>query len=145
MKTWIKILIILAVIGLIAAFIVWKFVINKPHPDYAKAKADMEVIASDLFTQYTTKKADADKSFTGKEIQLKGQFSKIEQNGTVAIVIFIFRQGDFGDEGVRCVLLPDEIAKIKNIKPNQEIIIKGFCTGYNETDVIVDKCVFVNL
>jgi hypothetical protein len=145
MKTWLKILIILAIIGIIAAFLVWKFVINKPHPDYANAKAETEIIAADLFTQYTTKKADADKNFTGKEIQLKGQFSKIEQAGSAAIVIFVFRQGDFGDEGVRCVLLPDEIAKIKSIKPNQEIIIKGFCTGYNETDVIVEKCVFVNL
>jgi hypothetical protein len=145
MKTWLKVLIILAIIGIIALFLVWKFIYNKPHPDYANAKPDMEVIASDLFNKYKNEKANADQSFTGKEIQLKGKFSKIEQSGDVAIVIFVFQQGDFGDEGVRCVLLPDQISKIKNIKPNQEISIKGFCTGYNETDVMIEKCVFVNL
>jgi hypothetical protein len=144
MKTWLKILIILAITGLLAAFLVWKFVINKSHPDYSKAKVEVEVPVADLFNNYKDDKVNADKSYTGKEIQLKGKFSKIEQSGTVAIVIFVFRQGDFGDEGVRCVLLPEEIDKIKDIKPNQDIKLKGFCTGYNETDVVVEKCVFVN-
>ena len=79
MKTWLKILIILAVIGLISAFLVWKFVINKPHTDYSKAKAEVELLASELFTKFTGDKATADKIFTGKVIQLKGNFSKILQ------------------------------------------------------------------
>lgn len=143
MKTWLKILIIIAFIGLLAAFLVWKYVINKPHTDYSKAKAEVEVLASDLFNKYTGNKVTANQSYTGKVIQLKGNFSKIEQNDSSAIVIFVFRQGDFGDEGIRCVLLPEEKAKIKEIKPNQELILKGLCTGFNETDVMVEKCVIV--
>lgn len=143
MKTWLKILIILAFIGLLTAFLVWKFVINKPHTDYANAKAEVEVLATELFNKFTVDKATANQKFTGKVIQLKGNFSKIEQNDSTAIVIFVLRQGDFGDEGIRCILLPEEKVKVSQIKPNQELTIKGFCTGYNETDVIIEKCVFV--
>ena len=143
MKTWLKVLIVLAVIGIIAAFLVWKLVINKPHKDYATAKADVEILATDLFAKYTTDKVAANSTFTGKVIQFKGKITKIEESGTSAFVIFVFRQGDFGDEGIRCVLLPQEISKIKQLKLDQDLIIKGFCTGYNETDVMVEKCVFV--
>lgn len=143
MKTWLKVLIILAIVGLIAIFLVLKFVINKPHKDYAKVKADVEVLASDLFNAFTGNKVTANQSFTGKVIQLKGKFSKIDQNDSSATVIFVFRQGEFGDEGIRCVLIPEEKAKLMEIKPNQEVILKGLCTGYNESDVLIEKCVFV--
>lgn len=143
MKTWVKIIIIIAFIGLLSAFLVWKYVINKPHPDISKAKAEVEVIASDLFSRYSDNKVTANQSFTGKVIQLKGKISKIEQTDSSAIVIFVFRQGTFGDEGIRCVLLPEEKVKIKDIIPNQELTLKGLCTGYNETDVMVEKCIIV--
>ena len=144
MKTWLKILIILAVIGLITAFLLWKFLINKPHTDYSKAKAEVEVLAPELFNQFTANKVNADQNYTGKVIQLKGNISKIEQNDTSAIVIFVFRQGEFGDEGIRCILLTEEKAKISGMKPNQELTLKGYCTGYNDADVIVEKCVLIN-
>lgn len=145
MKTWLKILIILVVVGLISAFLVWKFVINKSHPNYAKVKAEYELLATDIFNKYISNKDSANQFYTGKEIQIKGKFTKIEQTGTNAVVIFVFRQGEFGDEGIRCVLLPEEIEKIKEIKPNEDIILKGMCTGYNESDVMIEKCVFVKL
>ena len=142
MKTWLKILIILAVVGLIAAFLVWKFMINKPHTDYSKAKADIEITASELFNQYTANNEIANTSYLDKVIQLSGKLTKTEITDTSCIVVFVFKQGDFGDEGVRCILLQEERAKGQQLKPDQDITIKGHCTGFL-SDVIVEKCVII--
>ena len=143
MKTWLKILIILAVVGLTSAAAVWNLVINKPHTDYSKVKADVQILATDLFKAFTENKPAANLSYTGKVVQLKGNFAKIDKNDSSATVIFVFRQGEFGDEGIRCILLPTEKEKASQLKPDQEIELKGFCTGYNESDVLIEKCVFV--
>ena len=45
MKTWIKILLGLAVAGIAAAFLVYHFVINKPQPDFEKIKPDYSLNA----------------------------------------------------------------------------------------------------
>ena len=51
MKTWIKILIGLIVIGILAALYVWFFVYNKPHRDYEKADPDHIIVAEELFVE----------------------------------------------------------------------------------------------
>ncbi len=38
MKTWLKVLLILFFAGLIAAFLGYKFIYNKPHADISKAE-----------------------------------------------------------------------------------------------------------
>lgn len=141
-KKWFKILGILFVIGIVSAFLVYKFVINKPHPDYAKEKAEYTLSAKELYNQYSTdsKKASI---YNGKVVQISGIPNKTEKTDSLSIVVFVFGQDDFGDKGIRCTMLPQFISKAANLDTTKTFNIKGYCTGFNETDVIIDKCSFV--
>jgi hypothetical protein len=143
MKKWLKIILVLAVIGIIAALLVYKFVINKPHPDYATMKPEATINAAELYKQYKENKVLADSLFTGKLIEVSEILAKTEETDTTVIAVFVFSQGDFGDEGLRCVFLPSFKEKAKQLKTGNKVKIKGFCTGYNDTDVVLEQCSLV--
>jgi hypothetical protein len=142
MKIWKKLLIILGilfVLGVVAAFLVIKYVINKPHPNYAVVKPDMEVRAKRLWTDFSSNQEIANKRFTGKVLQFEGQITRVEMNDTLCIVVFAYKAGDFGDEGIRVTMLPQYIEASRHIDPFKSVKLKGLCTGFNGTDVIIEK------
>ena len=143
MKKWLKIIGILAVIGIIAAVLVYFFVINKPHPDYEKEQPAFTLSAKQLFEEYKTDKEAAHGKYTGQVLQINGSLSKTEFPDTTAIAIFVFEEGMFGDEGIRCVMLEKFNEELQNHGRGQSIGIKGYCTGYNDTDVILTHCSMV--
>lgn len=139
MKKWMKIIGALAVIGILAALYVWFYVYNKPHRDYEAASPDHILEANALFEAYRQDKSLADSIYTGMVVQINGEMSKIETADTLVIAVFAFEQGMFGDEGIRCIMLPNQNESMKNYGANTPITIKGYCTGYNDTDVIIEK------
>jgi len=139
MKTWIKILLTLFLVGIIAAALVYHFVINKPHPDYEKEPAKYSLKASELFTQFTTNRKESEKKYNGQVIEISGKYTSIEKNDSTVIVVFALNKGDFGDEGIRCTMLPKFKTEMAGYPKSSEIKIKGFCSGYNDTDVILIK------
>ena len=62
---------------------------------------------------------------------------------SLVIVVFEFSQGMFGPEGIRCTLLPEHNLDANGWKAGGEMLVKGFCTGYNDTDVILEKCILI--
>jgi hypothetical protein len=52
-------------------------------------------------------------------------------------------EGLFGDEGIRCTMLSKFNEKAKDLVDNTNVKLKGYCTGYNDTDVIIEKCIIV--
>jgi len=106
MRTWITILIVLFILGLIAAVMVYHFVINKPHPDYEKMDAAYTITAVDLYKAYTSNKTAAGSKYNGKVIAFTGKLSKVETADSFIICVFAFSKGMFGDEGLRCTMLP---------------------------------------
>ena len=52
MKKYLKIIGLIAIAGIIAALAVYKFVYNKPHPDYVKATPLFVLTAEELFRSY---------------------------------------------------------------------------------------------
>ncbi len=139
MKRWMKIIAALFLIGILAALYVWFFVYNKAHRDYEKAKPDQVLAAEDLFNKYGNDRALADSLYTGMVVQINGALDKVEFADSILIAIFVYDQGMFGDEGIRCVMLPNHYDGLRAIGPGDPIIIKGYCTGYNDTDVIIEK------
>lgn len=135
-----KIIAGLAVIGIMAAVYVWFFVYNKPHRDYEKAEPDHKLTAEELFFQFRHDKNIADSLYTGMVLEVTGNIDKVEAADSIVVTVFIFDKGMFGDEGVRCMMLPNHHTKLKHYNKGSEIIIKGYCTGYNDTDVIIEKC-----
>ncbi len=138
MKNWIKVLIGLVIIGIIGAFFVYRY-INHGHPDYESAKADLTIRAKRLYVDYSMNKDIANPKYTGKIIILEGPISKIETVDSLVVLVYTYETGDFGDMGIRVTMLPDfndAAKKLSIVKPSR---IKGYCTGYNGTDVILEK------
>ncbi len=140
MKTWLKILITLCLAGIVSAFLFNHYVINKPHPDYEKEPAKFSLKASELYKQYTTDRKTSEKKYNGQLIEIDGKYTRVEKSDTSSIVVFAFNQGMFGDEGIRCTLLPKYKTAIAAYPKGSEVKIKGFCSGYNDTDIILTKC-----
>ena len=143
MKTWIKIVLGLFIVGIIAAVLGYFFVYNKPHPNYEKMDAAYTVTAADLYKSYTTNKSAAGTKYNGKVVALSGRLSKVEVTDSLTTCVFVFNKGMFGDEGVRCTMLPDNSDLAKKLQPDGEVRLKGYCTGFNDTDVILEKCSIV--
>ena len=155
MKTWLKVLIIIAVIGIIAAiFGVWYA--NKPNKDIEKAKAEFSLKADDLYKEYTADSAKANSLYNAKVIEVSGNISKIETT-TDSLIVAVFTQtleapqpqsddllGDLNAEGgLRCTMLLKYCEETKKITPNSPVKIKGLCKGMSGTDLIFEKCSIV--
>lgn len=139
MKKFFRIIGVLAVIGMLTAILLYIFVYNKPHPDYAKVKPRYTLTAEELFRSYQTDDSAA-MEYTGAVVQISGQVARIDRIDSLVIAVMVFEEGLFGEEGIRCTMLPGYHQQTEAIAPDQQVTIKGLCTGYNDTDVILEKC-----
>jgi hypothetical protein len=139
---------LLALIGILAATYIWFFVYNKPHTDYETATPDYTLQAKDCYLSFSGQQIFTEKqgavNYTGKVLQLSGIASKVETIDSLTVVVFVYDNGVFGDEGIRCTLLPNHVKTAKQFDFSKEITIKGFCAGYNDTDVILQYCSIIN-
>lgn len=143
MKIWMKIFTVLLVVGIIAAFLIYKLIYNKPHPDYERTDADYALTVTSMYQEFIDNKADAGKKYNGKVIAISGKLSKVETTDSLTICVFVLNQGLYGDEGVRCTMSKNFSEQAKKFQPDGEVKLKGLCTGFNDTDVILDKCSIV--
>ncbi len=142
MKKILKIGAGLALLAILAGVYIWFFVYNKPHRDYEKADADFIISAEDCYNHYASGNSQS-QLYLDNVLQIDGIPSSIESTDSTMIVVFAFSSGMFGDEGIRCTMLQNQFGKIKNLTLSENISIKGYCTGYNGTDVILEHCSLV--
>ncbi len=143
MKNWMKIILGLFILGIMGAGLGYKFVYNKPHRDFEKATPDFYTNSHEFYFDYKDNKEEAQHKYNGKVVEIKGVLSKVETADSLTIAVFALEEGLFGDEGIRCTMLPDHALAVKSYA-GKEITLKGFCAGYNDTDVILEKCSIVN-
>ena len=136
---FVKIGLVVVIVGLIGAFAVYHFVYNKPHKDYAKAEAAYSLKAETLFNEFVNETQKANDTYTGAVVQISGSPDKIENTDSTLVLVFAFADGMFGDEGIRCHMLP-EYQNPEDLNLSGDVSIKGFCVGYNDTDVIMEHC-----
>lgn len=139
MNKWLKIFIGLVLIGIIAAGLGYKFIYNKPHINYEKARAEFSLTSAELFSNFQNHKQVSEENFNGKVVEISGLLNKVETPETMTIAVFAIQEGMFGDEGIRCTMLPNHTENLLSYVGKQ-VKIKGYCTGYNDTDVILEKC-----
>lgn len=142
MKKLKKIVALLVVLGIVGATYIWFFVYNKPHRDYENAQADFSIEAVDCYQEYTSLSGGKDDIYTGKILEISGTPTKIESNDSLCVVVFVFNEGMFGDEGIRCTMLTNYHQKARQLDLTKHVKIKGFCSGYNDTDVVLEHCSF---
>lgn len=139
MKTLLKIILALFVIGVIAVILVYIFIYNKPHPDFEKMKPDYSISASDLYNSFKTNRSESEKKYNGRIVEITGILGKVEKTDTLVIAVFVFNQGMFGDEGIRCTILKKYHDEVQALQPSSTVTVKGYCTGFNDTDVIIEQ------
>lgn len=141
-KRTLIILLVLLALGGIALTIAYRMY-NKPHPDYVSLPADIKIDVQDLYETYVNDPESANKQFTGKMVEIVGVPARLEsENGLIAV--FVMAEGMFGDEGVRCVFVDGQAPINQDFLDGAPKKIKGFCVGFNETDVLLEKCSWVN-
>ena len=139
MKKAILIIAGLIILGGIAAFVGYKYYYNKPHTDYVETKTEVQINAKRLWVDYSMNKDIAGPKYTGKVIEVTGSIMRVEVVNDLTIVVFAYKRGDFGDEGIRVTMLPEYAQAAKGINPFKNVTIKGLCTGYNDQDVIMEN------
>lgn len=140
MNKWVIIIGTLLILGIIGGIVGYKYVYNKPHRNYETAVADYSVSCEELFTSYNSSVSEAETKYNGKVLEINGVLSEIEAVDSLTIVVFSLQEGMFGDEGIRCTLLSNYKKAAENLVVGKRVTIKGYCTGYNDTDVILEKC-----
>jgi hypothetical protein len=138
-RTWIVFILIAAVAGAVVAYLMY----NKPHPDYTEMEPEHTLSVQSIYQAFQDDPAGSNALYTGKVIQLSGALTRTEQLDTTAILVFALEEGMFGEQGVRCTMHPDHLAPAEALQAGSEVSVKGYCTGFNDTDVILEKCVVV--
>lgn len=144
MKKLLRIAIILAAIGVVAAALIWKFYINKPHEDIENATPAYSMAADEIWKQYNTDFKNADSIYTGKVIELSGKMNRVDKSDSLVYAVFVMEVDSmFGDKSVRCEMLPKYSEEASAIPEGSDVRIKGFCTGFDQTDIKFSKCSIV--
>lgn len=143
MKKLKKIVALLVILGIVGAVYVWFFVYNKPHRDYENASADFSIEAADCYHEFASNKGGVESIYTGKILEISGTPTEIESKDSLCVVVFVYNEGMFGDEGIRCTMLTSHHQKAKQLDMTKNVTIKGFCSGYNDTDVVLEHCSIV--
>jgi hypothetical protein len=141
MNKWLKIIAILAVIGVMAAGLVWKFIINKPHADIENATAAYSLSVHELWKQYNQELKLSDSLYTGKVIEISGNLSAVDKVDSLIYLVFVMEPDpDFGNKTIRCEMLTKYSDEASAIKVNTALKVKGYCSGYDQTDIKFSKC-----
>jgi hypothetical protein len=144
MKNWLKILIALVIVGVIAAFLVFKFYINKPHADIEHATPAYTMSSTELWKQYNADLKLADSLYTGKVIEVTGNLSRADKSDTLVYAVYVMEADTmFGDKSIRCEMLPNYETEATSIPSGSVVKIKGFCNGFDQTDIKFSKCSIV--
>lgn len=140
MKKLGKVVGVLAILGILGLAYGWFFIYNKPHTDYEEAKPEVVLSAEECYQNFTNES----NANLGKILQLNGVPTSVETQDSLVIVVFAFNEGMFGEEGIRCTMLPGHSEAALALTTAKAISIKGKCQGYNGTDVILEHCSIVN-
>jgi hypothetical protein len=131
-----KIVLVLAVIGLVAAFIAYKMY-NKPHVDTSATPMMSDLTAEALITAFKENESEANAKYLDRMIGVTGKIISIKTENNKTII-----QLDANDpmSAILCTLDPLRDDHRTDFKEGEDIHMKGLCSGYL-SDVILDRCV----
>jgi len=136
MKKYLKYILLLVVAGGAFAF----YMYNKPHKNISKSKTDVELSASQLFSDFENNEVEANTKYLDKVMEVEGVVKEItkDENGMTSITL----EGGSDMFGVICQM--DDLSKHKrtDFKEGEKVTFKGICTGVL-MDVVLVRCVEV--
>lgn len=136
MKKYIKYALLLALIGGAFAF----YMYNKPHQNMSKAKTEIALSATQLFSDFELNESKANTTYLDKIVEVEGIVKEIntDESGLTSITL----EGGSDMFGVVCQM--DNLSKHKRteFKTGESVKFKGICTGVL-MDVLLVRCVEV--
>jgi hypothetical protein len=127
-----------------SSIFIYSTLYNKPHDDIEKSTPAYSITTEQLWKNYNTNLKSADSIYTGKVIELTGNLSRIDKSDSLVSVIFVMDADPmFGDKTISCQMYIKHNKEAASLEAGTSVKIKGFCTGYNDTDIIFNKCSIV--
>ena len=143
MNKLLKIALTVAAIGLVAAVLVWKFYINKPHQDIENATPAFSMTTEEIWKQFTADEKKSGLTYNDKVIELAGTVGRVIDNDSLVTVAFIMEADSmFGDKSISCEMLKKYNDEAKALSKGSAVKIKGYCAGYIG-DLKLNKCSIV--
>jgi hypothetical protein len=104
--------------------------------DPTKSKESIAISVDDLCQLFVNYEDSANTLYLDKVIDIKGAISNIEKNNNRYSLYFSTSDGS---ASISCEMDTTQNKKIKLLKPNQEVNIKGYCIGML-IDIELNKC-----
>lgn len=135
---------VLAVIGIIAAVLVYVFIYNKPHRNYETAKVDFMLTSDEIYDAFEADEQAAFNQYQDKVVVVSGPIESINeiQDGMIQVVL-IAENAMIG--GVKAQLHPkyseDEeySAHVSELQKGGQATLKCHCVGI-DSEVVLDNC-----
>ncbi|WP_394751167.1 OB-fold protein [Spongiimicrobium salis] len=116
------------------------FEYTKPPMDIENVKTEVEVSSKNLAAMFHMDKDRANSTFVEKTIEVEGIIDKIIfKNDHYSV----FLQAQEKGSKIICAMKPSKSDRIKNLKPGENVRLKGICKGYL-SDVIMLNCILAN-
>ncbi len=144
MKKLLIIVLLLLVTGLIAAALIWKFYINKPHDDIEKATPAYSLSTEEIWSKYNSDRKVADSLYNNQVIEVTGNLNRVDKNDSLVSIIFVMDADSmFGAKTIACQMYKKHNNEAGTLTIGEKVKIKGVCIGYDDTDIKFNKCSIV--
>jgi hypothetical protein len=104
--------------------------------DLEKFSFEVALYANDLVTSFVVNEEKSSELYAGKIIKVTGFVKEVSFLNNRNTVILYSKNKDYG---IICDVHKSQIEKIKTLKNNQKVSIKGICKGFLK-DVILLNC-----
>lgn len=137
MKKWVKVVLVIGVIGILAAAGVVYYVYNKPHRDVTNEKG-VQLSAQTLYDAFRTNEDEANKLYLDKAVEMTGEVADVSTNQDGKTVVN-FKTND-PLVVINCTFKENPGA----LQVGQTITFKGICTGYiPDANVVINEGILV--
>ncbi len=137
MKNWKKIILIVFVVGVLAAAGFAVYVFMKPHRDVSKEQG-VQLSAQALFDAFKANETEANAKYLDKAIELSGEVLEVSTNQDGKTVV------NFKTNDPLFVINCTFKDQPGQLQPGQNITFKGICTGYiPDANIVINEGVLV--
>lgn len=150
-KKTIKIIAILAIVGVLFSSGMIFYLFNMPHRDVQDSETDFSLTTSQIVSEYLSNSEASNNKYlatdgNSKILEVTGTIASISENYVGQKVVLLQESSD--KAGVSCVFLEESGAKVENLKVGETRSIKGVIrsgAAYDEDlelyeHIILDKC-----
>lgn len=113
---------------------------NKPFIDIKNSNPKIKVTAQKILKDFQVDENLANEKYVDNLILIKGKIANISYDNGISIITL---EDANGFSSIICHMLPEASLNVLKQKKDDQIMVKGICTGYL-LDVMMVRCVLTN-